>query len=184
MAYDFDISKQKFDQVIEVVGNDLKQIKTGRAKPSLVEDVMVEAYGGRMPLKELASITAPDASLIVIQPWDRSVIEPIEKALSSGQNQFNPSVDQQVIRVGIAPLTGEKREDLVKQVHQRVEGGKQLLRVERNNIKSEIEGQEGNSGVSEDDIRSELEDLDKLTQEYNQKLEEMGTEKEAELTTI
>ena len=126
MAFDFAGLKSDYEQVLALVADDLKGIQTGRAKPSLVEDVMVEAYGSKMPLKELASITAPDPHLIVVQPWDKGVVEAIEKALSSGQTQFNPAVDGQVIRIQIAQLTGEKREELIKQVTQRIESGKQM----------------------------------------------------------
>ena len=184
MAYDFSSLKSKYEEVLSVVAEDLKGIQTGRAKPSLVEDVMIEAYGGKMPLKELASITAPDAHMILIQPWDKGVVEAIEKGLQSGQTQFNPSVDGQSIRIKIAQLTGEKREELVKLVSQRVESGRRMFREERTSEKRQVEDQEGSAGISEDDIKADLKNLEELTKEYLDKLEEMGSKKEEELRTI
>ncbi len=182
MAFDFSELKSKFDQVLTIVGDDLKTIKTGRAKPALVEDIQAEAYGARMPLKELASITAPDPQLIVIQPWDQSVVEAIEKALQ--QNQFNPSVDGQMIRINIPQLTGEKREEMVKQVHQKIESGRQMLRSERTEGKKKIEAQKGEAGISEDDVEADLEKLEELTKEYMDKLDTVAQSKEEELRTI
>lgn len=184
MAFDFVDLKSKYEQVLALVADDLKGIQTGRAKPSLVEDVMVEAYGTRMPVKELATITAPDPHMIVVAPWDKSVVETIEKALSSGQTQFNPAVDGQVIRIKIAQLTGEKREELIRMVAQRLEGGKQMIRTERNDAKRDVEAQKGQSGISEDNIAYDVEQLDKFTHEYNEKLAEMGRKKEEELSEI
>lgn len=184
MAFDFSGLHEAYDQVLQIVSDDLKSIKTGRAKPSLVEDVMVEAYGTKMPLRELASITAPDPHLILIQPWDQGVVGAIEKSLNTGQTQFNPSVDGKNIRIAVPQLTGEKREELIKSVAQRIESGRQMLRAQRTDTKKDVEAQEGKGGVSEDDIKSDLEELDKITGEYNEKLEKIGQEKEEELRTI
>lgn len=182
MAFDFSPLTKKFNQVIELVSEDLKQIKTGRAKPSLVEDIMAEAYGTMMPIKELASITAVDAQLISIQPWDQSVVEPIEKALR--KNNFNPSVDGQQIRIAIPPLTGETRQLMIKQVAQHIESGKQMLRSERSEGKRQIEAQKGQDGISEDDIKADLEQLDKHTHSFTQRLVDLGEAKKVELETI
>lgn len=182
MAYDFSQANTKFNQVVELVEADLKGVKTGRAKPSLVEDILVEAYGTKMKLKEVASITAPDASLITISPWDQSQIDPIQKALS--KEQFNSAVDGHTIKVAIAPLTGEKREELVKQVATKIESGKQMARNTRNEIKRQIEDQEKQGGVSEDEVHTDLEHLDKLTQQTNAKLEELESAKVTELRTL
>lgn len=184
MSFDFSGLKSKYDQVIQIVEDDLRGIQTGRAKPALVEEVQVEAYGSRMPLKELASITAPDPHMIVIQPWDKSVVSSIEKALSTGKVQFNPNVDGQIIRINIAQLTGEKREEYVKLVHQRIESGRQMIRAERNDTKKQVDGQDGQPGISEDDIKRDLEELDKITSTYLEKMEAMGEEKEKEIRTI
>lgn len=182
MAFDFGQLKQAFEQVMEIVGDELKTIKTGRAKPAMVEDIVVEAYDSKMPIKELASITAPDTSMIVVQPWDGGVVSAIEKAL--GQNQFSAAVDGQMIRIKIPPLTGETREQMVKQVAQKIESGKQMIRSQRTDTKRDVEGQEGSAGVSEDDIKADLEELERITGEYMDKLEELGQAKESELKSM
>lgn len=171
-------------EVIELAQQDLKGIKTGRAKPSLVEDVEVLAYNSKMTLKELASITAPDPQQIVVSPWDKTVLEEIEKALAGSNLHINPVVDGDIIRIKIPPLTQETRQELVKLVTQKLESAKAMLRQVRNESKAKIEEQEGQSGVSEDDIHQQLQDLQKITDETMDKLEEMGKNKEAELMSL
>ena len=182
MAFDFSSLSGKYEQVLSIVGDDLKMIKTGRAKPSLVEDILVEAYGSRMPIKELGSISAPDPHMLIISIWDQSVLASVEKALT--QAEFSVAVDGQGIRVTIPQLTGEKRQDMVKQVQQKIESGKQMLRNERTSCKKRVEGQKGDDGVSEDDIKAELEKLEEVTKEFIAKLEKLGGDKEQELLTI
>lgn len=182
MAFNFSAVETKFKSILSLVEDDLKQIKTGRAKPSMVEDIQAEAYGSYMPIKELASISAPDVTMIVIQPWDQSVVSGIEKALQ--KSGHNPSVDGNQIRVLIPALTGEKRAEMIKQVAVHIESGKQMLRNERNDAKRDVEDQKGKPGISEDDIKADLESLDKLTHNYNDKLDQIGTDKKKELETI
>lgn len=182
MAFDFSTLESNYKQVQQVLADNLKQIKTGRAKPAMVEDITAEAYGTFMPLKELASISTPDAQLILISPWDQSVVAPIEKALQ--KNNFNPSVDGNTIRVAIPPLTGETRQEMIKQVAMQVESAKQMLRAERTEGKKQIEALKGGDGVSEDDIKSDLEKLDKLTHDFQAKLEADGQAKKTELETL
>lgn len=182
MAYNFNTLTQNYQKAINIVSEDLKLISTGRAKPSLVEDIKVEAYGSYMPLNELASISAPDAQMILIQPYDQSVVEATEKALQ--KSNFNPNVDGNQIRIVIPALTGEKRQQLIKQVSQHIESGKQMIRSQRTEAKKDIENQKGDEGISEDDIKADLDQLDKVTQEYIQKLEQVGEAKQAELAKI
>lgn len=176
--------KTKFDKVVEAVHGDLETVRVGGAKPSLVENLTVEAYGSRMKLMELASISAPDMSQLIIQPWDKSVIHAIEKAFSESDLKLTPNVSGEIIRIVFPPLTEERRLDLAKLVKQKLEGGKMLLRQERQNLKELIEKQKGQPGVSEDDIDQQLESLDKETGEYTARLEAMAKAKEQEVMTI
>jgi ribosome recycling factor len=168
-------------EILKLVRDDLKGIKTGRAKPALVEDVKVEAYDSAMTLKELASISAPDPQQIIVSPWDKGLLAAIEKALASSQLNLTPVVDGDIVRIKIAPLTAEAREDLIKLVHQKLESMRAMLRETRGETKSKIEAQKGTSGVSEDDIFEDLSELQKLTDEYMDKIEEEGKGKEEEL---
>ena len=180
----FEEMKKKLDQVLDLVSQDLNQIKTGRAKPAMVENVLVEAYGGRMPLIELSSVSAPDPHLLVISPWDKSVVSSIEKALSQSDLNLNPVVDGQVIRINIPQLTGERRQEMVKLVHQRIEGGRQMCRTVRNDIKKSVEGQKGQAGISEDDISVQLDEMQTIFDSYLERLDKLGEEKEKELKEV
>lgn len=181
----FEDMEEKLQSVLVMVDDDLTQIKTGRAKPSLVDHIQVEAYEGqKMPLIELASIAAPDPHMLVVSPWDKSILETVEKAIAASEANLNPVVDNDVIRINIPPLTQERREEMVKLVNQRIESGRQMMRVVRNDKKREIDQTEGNAGVSEDDVKSHLDEMQKLFEEYIVKLESMGKGKEEELMEI
>jgi len=182
---DFKIeTEQKLAQVLELIKTDLSSIKTGRAKPALVEHLKVEAYPGTiLELRELASISAPDTNQLLIKPWDQNILGAIEKAVAKS-DLGNPIVDNDLIRIKIPALTGERREELVKLVHQKLESGRVLTRQVRTEIKEKIEAQKGQAGVSEDDIHCWLEDLQKLINDHIKQLEELGKVKEAELRQI
>ena len=182
-----DQAKEGFDNVMDVLVQDLSLVKTGRAKPSLIEQVMVEAYEGqpRMKLVELASISSPDPNQLVVKPWDQSVLEQIEKALAKATDlSLSPVVDGDIIRIKIPPLTEERRRDYVKLVKQKLESGRVLLRQARHRVKEQIDDRKGSADVSEDDMRRAVENLNKLTDEYSKKIEELGKAKEAELMRI
>ena len=177
-------AKQQIEELLELIDDDLKGIKTGRAKPSLIENIRVEAYASKMALKELASISAPDPHSLIVSPWDKTVLEAIEKAVFSSNLNLHPVVDNDLIRIQISPLTEETRKDLVKLVAQKLESGRKLLRQLRNEAKKEIEDRKGKPAVSEDDIKQWMEDLQKLINETSGKIEEFGKIKEEELMTI
>lgn len=179
-----DAIKQRFNKVIEVVGEDMETVRVGGAKPSLVENLTVEAYGTRMKLMEVASISAPDLSQLVIQPWDKGLIHAIEKGFAESDLKLTPNVNGDIIRIIFQPMTEEKRLDLAKLIHQKLESGKLLLRQARQDLKEEIERQKGQAGISEDDIDAELSELEKETTEFNHKLEAEARAKEAEVMTI
>ncbi len=174
-----------FEGVVEVIRGDLGTVKTGRAKPELVENVMVEAYPGtRLTIKELATISAPDPHQLVIRPWDQNILAAVEKGLAVSDMGINPVVDGDIVRIVIPSLTEERRKDLVMLVHKKLEAGKNLLRRERQELKNKIEAQKGQPNISEDDIFGEVEELDKLTNEFMGKIDEMGKVKEQELMQI
>src|SRR3989344_4121024 len=176
-----DRARGKFEKVIEIVTGDLATIRTGRARPDLVSNLKVVAYGQKMKLYELAKISAPDTSLITITPWDKGVIRDIEKAINDSHMQLSPNVSGDMIRVPIPALTEERRKDFVKLLHQKMESGRVLVRQVRGEVKEEIDKSENTSGVSEDDTKRMLEDLQKMTDEYMGKVDEMGKKKEEEI---
>jgi len=177
-------ARNDMEAVVEVVREDLTTVKTGRAKPALVEHIEVFAYNTKMPLIELATISAPDPHLLVIQPWDETIIDSISKAISLSDLNLNPVVDQSLIRIQIPSLSQELREELIRLVHQKLEGGRVLLRQVRQEVKKKIEAMKGHAGISEDDIHRQLDGLEKTTDEFMAKITAMGGEKEEELLAI
>lgn len=179
-----DLIRQKMDKVINVVSDDLATVRVGVAKPSLVENVFVEAYGQKMRLMEVATISAPDTTQLMISPWDKGLLRAIEKAISESDLNLTPNATGDSIRIVIPPLTEERRQDYVKLVSQKTESGRVMVRQVRHEGREMIEKTKGQAGVSEDDIDRQLEELEKVTAEYITKVEQLAKEKEIELTRI
>lgn len=176
--------ESRLDQAVEAYKKDLGTVRTGRAKPSLVEDVRVEAYGTIMTLKELATITAPDTTLIVIAPWDKGLVSAISSGIQKSGLNLQPIVDGETVKISLPSLTQDRREEMVKLVNQKLEAAKIMLRQVRTEVKEEIEGHEGESGVSEDDIKNWLVTMQKIVDQYMVKIEDLTKEKEKELMTL
>lgn len=169
---------------IEALKKELNAFRTGRANPSLLESVMVDYYGTLTPLNQLASISVPEARLIVIQPWDLQSVSRIEKSLQQTGSGLNPVVDGNVLRITIPPLTEDRRKEMVKQIRQRIEDGK----VEVRNIRREgielLRGLEKTKEISQDESRRGQEQIQKVTDSYVNQIEELGSEKEKEVMEV
>lgn len=177
--------RQRMDGVVQLVKGEMGGIQTGRAKPAMVEEVKVEAYEGTwLTLKEVAGTTAPDPATLLIKPWDASVLPNIIKGLQQSDLHVNPVADNDQIRITIPPLNQERREELVKIVKQKIEAGKAMLREVRIDLKKVIDKQKDQAGVSEDDIKRQHDKLQKLIDEYNEKMDQMEQQKEQELMAI
>lgn len=174
----------QFTKAFDHTSQEIAALRTGRASVQLLDEVMVEAYGTRMKLNEVASLSAPDASLLVVSPWDKSLIAAVEKAIQSANLNLSPVVDGEVVKVPVPALTQERRQELVKLLHQRAETGRVLVRSARGDIKQSIEDQEGGAGVSEDDIESALKELEEVTKEYIEKIDVLVQNKEKELLAL
>lgn len=184
MSYSFSDFDQKVQKATEHTRREIGMLRTGRASADILDSVMVEAYGQHMRLTEVASISVPDATLIKISPWDKSLIGAIEKGIASADLQLNGVVDGDIVRIAIAPLTEEKRKELVKELHKRVENGKAMLRDVRSKAKQEIEAMKGQDGVSEDDIAADLDELEKKQKHAVEQLDQIATNKEKDLMTL
>lgn len=181
----FAAGRKKMDDVVTLVKADLLNVQTGRAKPSLVESISVEAYeGSTMMVKELASISALDVHTLVISPWDKSLTEKIAKGISQSDLHINPVVDGETIRLSVPQLTEERRQELVKAVKQKIESGKAMLRQIRIDMKRDIDEQKEQAGVSEDDIHDMQDKLQKQIDEYNAQMDTIEKQKETELMTL
>ena len=174
----------RFDTVTEHYAQDLSLIRTGRASAQMLDSVSVEAYGGKMRVAEVASVTVPDPTLIVISPWDKSLLSAIEKGIQVAGLNLNPIVDGQVIRLPVPSLTTERRQELVKLLQQKAESARVMVRTVRTEVKKEIEKQKGEPGVSEDHIEAELKELEDITKAMIEQVDAMTARKETELMTI
>lgn len=176
-----ELLRQKFTKVIENTEEDFATVRVGRARPDLIEGLMVPAYGGWMKLMELAGISAPDSNMLVVSPYDKGNMREIEKALSESEMKLSPSVSGDLIRIVLPALTQERRLDFVKLLKQKTESAKIMLRQARQDVKDKIDGLKESKKVSEDEIFSLLEQLDKVTTEFNAKVEETARKKEEEI---
>ncbi len=169
---------------VEALRQHLGTIRTGRASPALVEHLPVDAYGSTMPLNQLAGINVPEARLIVIQPYDASMIKVIEKAIQNSELGINPSNDGRLIRLAIPQLTEERRRDLTKLVRSRVEEGKVALRNVRRESLDDVRQLEHEKLISENDQRRGQEKIQELTDRYIREIEQVGAAKEAEVMEV
>lgn len=176
----------KFQKIIDLVASDVGTIRTGRATPSLVESIVVPAYGGTQHLKvvELAGISAPDPTQIVISPWDKSIIGDIKKGIEAANVGMNPSIDGDLIRITMPPLTTEDREKYVKLLSQKLEAGKVMIRQIRGDEMHEFKKKFEAKEISEDEKFGQEKRLQELTDQFIAKIEEIGEKKKQELLQI
>jgi ribosome recycling factor len=174
----------QMDRNVEAVHREFTGVRTGKASPALLDTVHVEAYGSRMPLKQTATVTAPEPQMLVVQPWDANLVSTVSKAIQSSDLGLNPSVDGNLIRVRIPPLTEERRREMVKLLHKFAEEGRVAVRHARHKAKSDIEKMVKDGTVGEDVGRRDLDLLQKLTDEYIARIDEMMTHKEAEVMEV
>jgi ribosome recycling factor len=177
-------AESHMQKAIESTQRAFNSIRTGRANAAILDRVMVEYYGSPTPLKSLANINTPDASTIAIQPYDRSSLNLIEKAISMSDIGLTPSNDGSVIRLNIPPLTSERRKELVKVAAKYAEEGKVSIRNIRRDTVENIRKQEKSSEVSEDEARNMQDKIQKLTDKYIAKIDELLAEKEKDITTV
>ncbi len=176
--------ESRMKKAIAVLGREFATVRTGRASPALLEHVMVDYYGTKTPLPHLATISVPEPQLLLIQPWDKTIINQIEKAIFQSDLGLTPSSDGNVIRLPFPPLTEERRRELVKVIKKMSEEGKVAIRNIRREIKEKLEKLEEASEISEDELRRSEEELQKLTDEYINEINQMVERKEREIMEI
>lgn len=176
--------KPEFDKVIDHVKHDIASLRTGRATPAIVEDIQIEAYGMRQPVKALASISVLDAKTLSIEPWDKSVIQALDKGLRESNLGINPVNDGKMIRLPLPELSHDRRQELIKVLHQKLEAARISLRKVREDVRDAIEKAEKDKQISEDDKFKMQDAVEKMIKEYNDKIKAIGEEKEVEITTI
>jgi len=169
------------DKVIGFLEREFAKIRTGRASPSLVEDIVVECFGQRFPLKQLAVISLPESRQIVIQPWDKSYIEPIEKAISQSGIGASPIVVQEIIRISLPPLSDDYRKSLFRVLSEKQEEARKTIRRWREESWEEIQEKFKRKEIREDDKFRAKDELQELVDEYQEKIEEIGERKKKEI---
>ena len=174
----------RMEKAVDALRRDLAAIRTGRASPAIVEHLQVDYYGTPTPLNQLATISAPEARLIVIQPWDRESIGAVEKAILKSDIGLNPSNDGTVIRLAIPQLTEERRREIAKQVRKRVEDGRIAARNIRRDCHDHIRRLEHDHEISQDDLHRAETELQKLTDDQVKQIDKVGHEKEEEVLAV
>lgn len=169
---------------LKVFRADLATIRTGHATPALVEHIKVEYAGVPTPLNQLAGISAPEAGLLVIQPWDKSCIHNIEKAILKSELGINPSNDGNIIRIAIPPLSEERRQELIKVVHRRVEERRVAIRSLRHDAMNDLRKMEKDKEISQDEHKRAQDQLQKITDVFMAEIEKFGKDKEQELLEV
>lgn len=176
--------KGDFDKVISFLKEDIAGLRTGCASTAIVEGVSVEAYGTRQPLKSVASISVADARTLNIEPWDKSIMGALEKGIRDSGLGINPVNDGKLIRLVLPELTVERRQELNKILHQKLEQSRISIRKVREEVRGLISEEEKEKSITEDDKYRLQEELEKIVKEYNEQIEKIGDQKEKEITTI
>lgn len=176
-------AKNKMKKAVEYLSDELARIRAGKANPRILDGVHVDYYGTNTPLYQLASIGTPDAKTITIQPWDKNVLNNVEKAIMDSDLGLNPQNDGELIRLNIPPLTEERRKDLVKKVHNEGENAKVSIRNARRDANDQLKKLK-NEGIPEDETKRGEDEVQKLTDEYGKKVDEVVEAKEKEIMTV
>jgi ribosome recycling factor len=180
----FGDAERRMQKAVEALRQDIASLRTGRASSALIERIMVDYYGTPTPINQVASISVPEARLLVIQPWDRKMLTDIEKAIQKSDLGINPNNDGQVIRLAIPPLNEERRRDMVKTLHKKLDEHKVAIRNVRRDAQDKLRDREKKKEVSEDELKRSSERLQKLTDRYIDEMDKVGKAKELEILEV
>jgi ribosome recycling factor len=184
VAIVYDEAKESMEKAIRSLRAELQRVRTGRASTALLDGIQIDYYGTPTPLNQLANLTTPDLRLIVISPYDKSVIQAVEKAIQSSDLGLTPSSDGKVVRIPIPPLTEERRKELVKHVHRLAEDHKVGVREARRDALSMLKDLESEGSLPQDDRRQGEKKMQSLTDDFIKKIEEMTEQKEEEILQV
>jgi ribosome recycling factor len=177
-------AERRMQKAIEALKQDLAAIRTGRANSSLLERITIDYYGTPTPISQVATIAVPEARLLIIQPWDKKMLTDIEKAIQKSDLGINPNNDGLVIRLNIPPMNEERRRDLVKTLHKKLDEHKVAVRNVRRDIHDKLREREKKKEVSEDELKRSTEKLQKLTDRYVDEMDKVGKTKELEILEV
>ncbi len=177
-------ARTHMEAAVEAMRREFNSVRTGKATPALLDTVRVDAYGSRMPINQVATVNVPEPRMLLVQPWDKGLIGEIEKAIQSAQLGLNPANDGNVIRVPIPQLNEERRRDMVRLLHKLAEEGRVSVRHARQEANKDIKQREGDHEISEDQAHRELDAIQKLTDDYVAKIDELLRSKEEEVMEV
>jgi len=177
-------AEDKMTKTEEVVQHEFASVRTGKASPALVENIMVEVYGSNMRLREVAGISTPEPRMLVIQPWDIGTLHPIEKAIQKANIGLNPAIHGKLIRLVLPELSEERRIEFVKLTHKMAEHGRVAVRHVRRDAMEHVKKEGKSGGVSEEDVEHAEKEVQKLTDLYIKKIDEHLAHKEKEILTV
>jgi len=177
-------ARSQMEKSIEAMRREFASVRTGKATPALLDMVRVDAYGSKMPINQVATVSAPEARMLIVQPWDKSLMHAIEKAIQTAELGLNPANDGNVIRVPIPALTEERRKDMVRMLHKLAEEGRVAIRHARQEANKDLKRRQQAHELSEDDVHRQMDEVQKLTDSYIQKVEELLKTKEQEVMEV
>ena len=177
-------AKTQMEAALEALRREFATVRTGKATPALLDTVRVEAYGSQMPLNQLATISTPESSLLVVQPFDKTLLPDVERAIMTADLGLNPANDGNIIRIPIPPLNEERRQEYVKLLHRMTEEGRISIRHARRTVRDELHQLVRDHELSEDESRRREDQLEKLTKDYVEKVDKILKSKEAEVMAI
>lgn len=175
---------RKMERTLEVLGSDFDSVRAGRANAKVLDRITVPYYGAESPISQVASISSPDPRTLVIQPWDGTLLKPLEKAIQASELGINPQNDGRVIRLVFPQLTEERRKDLTKQVRKYAEDSKVAIRNIRRDAVDQFKKQQKKSEITEDDLKKAEKDIQDMTDKYIKKIDDLCAEKVKELMAI
>lgn len=176
--------EEKMKKTVDLLVKEYSTLRAGRATPALLEKVFVDYYGTPTPVNQLATISVPEPRLLVIQPWDKSIVSQIEKAILKSDLGITPNSDGNIIRLSIPPLTQEKRKELVKVIHKKAEEARIAIRNIRRDGNEQIKAEEKAGNISEDEVKRTLEEIQKITDKHIKKIDQIAEAKEKEIMEL
>lgn len=177
-------AQTQMDKSIEALRREFNSVRTGKASPALLDTVRVDAYGSKMPLNQVASVSTPEPRMLIVQPWDKGLMADIEKAIRTSELGLNPANDGNIIRVPVPALNEERRREMVKTLHRIAEDGRIGVRHARQEANKEIKRRQADNELSEDEAHRETERIQKLTDEHIARIETLLKAKEEEVMEV
>lgn len=176
--------REQMEAAVDAMRREFSGVRTGKATPQLLDTVRVDAYGSKVPINQVATVNTPEPRMILVQPWDKSLIGDIERGIQAADLGLNPSNDGTLIRVPIPPLSEERRRDMVRLLHKMAEEGKISVRHARQETNKSIKQLEHDHEISEDEARRQLDKVQEITDEYIARIDDMMAKKEAEVMEV